>query len=372
MSTLFDRSAINGMQLANRFVRSATWEGLANDDGSVTPKLIDTMTTLAQGSVGLIITSHTFVSREGQATPWQLGIYQDELIPGLKKMAGAVHAHGSKIVLQLAHAGVFAREELTGLPAVVVSDFDGLPGKRRREIQAQDVPQIIKDYADAARRAKAAGFDGVQLHSAHGFLLSQFLSPFFNRRRDAYGGNIRQRTKIHLEILQAVREAVGPDYPVLIKMNCQDFQEGGLSLDESVEAAKLLAAAGLDAIELSGGLLTGGKLSPSRPGINSVEKEAYFKEEARAFKKAIKIPLILVGGIRSFEVAEQLVNEGTADYISMSRPFIWEPDLIKRWQGGDRRKASCTSDNLCFEPGFKGEGIYCVTRERQQAKSDQA
>jgi 2,4-dienoyl-CoA reductase-like NADH-dependent reductase (Old Yellow Enzyme family) len=372
MSTLFDRSAINGMQLANRFVRSATWEGLANDDGSVTPKLIDTMTALAQGGMGLIITSHTFVSREGQATPWQLGIYQDELIPGLKKMAGAVHAHGSKIVLQLAHAGVFAREELTGLPADVVSDFDGLPGQRRREIKAQDVPQIITAFADAARRAKAAGFDGVQLHSAHGFLLSQFLSPYFNRRRDDYGGDLRQRARIHLEILQAVREAVGPDYPVLIKMNCQDFQEGGLSLDESVEAAKLLAAAGLDAIELSGGLLTGGKLSPSRPGINSVEKEAYFKEEARAFKKAIKIPLILVGGIRSFEVAEQLVNEGTADYISMSRPFIWEPDLIKRWQGGDRRKASCTSDNLCFEPGFKGEGIYCVTRERQQAKSDQA
>ena len=137
-------------------------------------------------------------------------------------------------------------------------------------------------------------------------------------------------------------------------------------------AAGTLDDAGLDAIELSGGLLTGGKLSPSRPGINSVEKEAYFKEEARAFKKALTIPLILVGGIRSLEVAEQLVNEGTADYISMSRPFIWEPDLIKRWQGGDRRKAQCTSDNLCFEPGFKGEGIYCVTRERQQAKSDQA
>lgn len=371
MSTLFESSAISGMQLANRFVRSATWEGLANDDGSVTPKLIDTMTALAQGGVGLIITSHTFISREGQATPWQIGIYRDELIPGLKTMTGAVQAHGAKIVLQLAHAGAFATEELTALPAYVVSDFAGLPGKRRHEIQAQDVAKIIMAFADAARRAKAAGFDGVQLHSAHGYLLNQFLSPFFNRRQDDYGGHIRQRAKIHLEILQAVREAVGPDYPVLIKINCQDFQAGGLGLDESLEAAKLLAASGLDAIELSGGLVTGGKLSPSRPGIDAVAKEAYYKEEAGAFKKAINIPLILVGGIRSFEVAEQLVTEGRADYISMSRPFIWEPDLIKRWQAGDRRKAKCTSDNLCFEPGIKGEGIYCVTRERKEAKSDQ-
>jgi 2,4-dienoyl-CoA reductase-like NADH-dependent reductase (Old Yellow Enzyme family) len=370
MSMVFDRSAINGMQLANRFVRSATWEGLANDDGSVTPKLIDTMTALAQGGVGLIITSHAFVSREGQATPWQIGVYGDELIPGLKTMADAVHAHGGKTVLQLAHAGVFATEELTGLPAYAVSDFEGLPGKRRHEISTQDIAKIISAFAAAARRAKAAGFDGVQLHTAHGYFLSQFLSPYFNRRRDDYGRDIRQRAKIHLEVLQAVREAVGPDYPILIKINCQDFQEGGLSLEDSLEAAKLLAAAGLDAIELSGGLLTGGKLSPSRPGIDSVAKEAYFKAEAGAFKKAINIPLILVGGIRSFEVAQQLVTEGTADYISMSRPFIWEPDLIKRWQAGDRRKAECNSDNLCFKPVFKGEGLYCVTRERKQAKSD--
>ena len=158
----------------------------------------------------------------------------------------------------------------------------------------------------------------------------------------------------------------------MIKINCQDFQEGGLSLEDSVQAGKLLAEAGLDALELSGGVLTGGKLSPIRPGIDSVAKEAYFQEEARAFKKAIDIPLILVGGIRSFEVAEQLVTEGTADYISLSRPFIWEPDLIKRWQAGDRRKAACTSDNRCFQPALKGEGIYCVTRKRKQAKSDQA
>ena len=370
MSELFESSVINGMRLANRFIRSATWEGMANDDGSVTPRLIDTMTALAKGGVGLIISSHAYVSPEGQATPWQIGIYKDELIPGLQQMAGAVHAHGGKIVMQLAHAGNFAMEKLTGLPAYVVSDFAGLAASRRHEIGAQDFQKIIAAFAAAAGRAKAAGYDGVQLHSAHGYLLSQFLSPLFNHRRDDYGGEVRHRAKIHLEVLHAVREAVGPDYPILIKLNCRDFQEGGLSLEESLQAAKLLAEAGLDAIELSGGLLTGGKLSPSRPGIDSVAQEAYFKEELRAFKKAIKIPLSLVGGIRSFEVAEQLVKGGAADYISMSRPFIREPDLIKRWQAGDRRKAECTSDNLCFRPGFKGDGIYCVTRKRELKKME--
>jgi len=153
----------------------------------------------------------------------------------------------------------------------------------------------------------------------------------------------------------------------LIKMNCKDFSENGLNLDESVQAAGLLADAGLDAIEVSGGLLTGGKLSPSRPGINSEEKEAYFKEELRAFRKAIRIPLILVGGVRSFEVAERLVDSGMTDYVSMSRPLIREPDLINRWKAGDHRKAECKSDNLCFKPGFEGKGIYCVTREHEKA-----
>ena len=368
MSRLFESTSINGMQLANRFVRSATWEGMAAEDGAVTPKLLETMTALAQGGVGLIISSHSYVSPEGQATPWQIGIYKDELIPGLRQICSAIHAWGGKIVMQLAHAGNFAAEKLTGQPALVVSDFEGLASSQRHEIEAQDVKKIITAFAAAAVRAKAAGCDGVQVHSAHGYLLSQFLSPLFNRRRDDYGGDIRQRARIHLEVYRAIREAVGRDYPILIKMNCRDFQENGLSLEESLQAAEMLAQAGFDAIELSGGLLTGGKLSPSRPGIDSPEKEAYFREEIRTFKKSIPIPLILVGGIRSFEIAEQLVADGTADYISMSRPFIREPDLINRWKAGDRRKSECTSDNLCFRPAFKGEGIYCVTKKRAEKK----
>ncbi|NOX33197.1 MAG: NADH:flavin oxidoreductase [Deltaproteobacteria bacterium] len=367
MSKLFEPTSLIGMNLSNRFVRSATWEGLATTDGAVTPKLIDRMVELAKGGVGLIITSHTYISKEGQGTPWQLGIYKDELIQGLKKLTTAVHENGGKIILQLAHAGNYAEESLTQQPPLVVSNFEGLAETERKEITQDEIEKLIKSYATAAERAKRAGFDGVQIHSAHGYLLSQFLSPVFNKRQDEYGGSIDNRSRIHLEIYQSVRKVVGENFPILIKMNCGDFVENGLNIKESIQVAKLVATARFNAIELSGGFIKTGKLSPSpsRPGINSQDKEAYFQKYAHKIKNEIAIPLILVGGMRSFKIAERIILEGTADYISMSRPFIREPDLINRWQSGDRRKAKCISDNLCFNPGFEGKGVYCVTKERE-------
>lgn len=368
MSILFESRDINGMKLSNRFVRSATWEGMAGLDGSVTPRLIDVMVELAKGGVGLIISGHTYIRQEGQAGPLQLGVYKDELIPGLREMTAAVHAAGGKIVMQLAHAGHFAPEKLTGQTPVVASTYEGLSRGPRKELSVSDIQELTGAFADAAKRAQSAGFDGVQLHSGHGYLLSQFLSPHFNRRTDDYGGRIENRARMHVEVVRAIRNAVGPGYPVLIKMNCRDFTDDGLTLDDSLTAAKMLVDAGLDAIEVSGGLLTGGKLSPSRPGVQSADKEAYFQEELRAFRKAFSVPLILVGGNRSFEVSEQLVSEGAADFISMCRPFIREPHLIARWQSGDRRRAECKSDNLCFGPAIEGKGMYCVTAEREKTK----
>lgn len=368
MNILFLGSTINSMTLRNRFVRSATWEGMATDDGSVTPRLIKTMEALSQGGVGMIISSHAYVSPEGQAGPWQLGIYKDELIDSLENMTTTVHAAGGKIVAQLAHAGQLAAKQLTGLIPLVVSDVSELSTDARKEITRQDVAEIVVAYGQAARRAKLAGFDGVQIHAAHGYLLNQFLSPAFNRRRDEYGGSMENRARILLEVIQAVRHEVGPDYPILIKMNSRDFIENGLTLEDSRQTAMMLADAGIDAIELSGGVLGSKTLPPSRVGINTEEKEAYFKEEARSFKDKISIPLILVGGLRSLNVAEHLVADGVADYISMCRPFIREPALINRWKDGDRRRATCLSDNQCFTPGREGKGVYCVVEEREKAK----
>jgi 2,4-dienoyl-CoA reductase-like NADH-dependent reductase (Old Yellow Enzyme family) len=365
MSRLFTSSAINGMVLMNRFVRSATWEGMATEEGAVTPRLIDTMVALAKGGVGLIISSQAYVSPEGQAVPWQIGIYKDELMEGLEKMTAAVHAEGRKIVAQLAHAGHLAAASVSKMTPLVVSDFEELMRSPRKEISLSDIQDIKNAFSNAAIRAKETGFDGIQLHAAHGYLLTQFLSPAFNRRKDEYGGDINSRARMLLEVFRAVRKEVGKDYPVLMKLNSRDFIEDGLTLEDSVHAARLLADAGIDAIELSGGILTSRELPPSRRGINSSEQEAYFREEARTFKKQISVPLILVGGIRSLDTAERLAEEGIADYISMSRPLIREPNLIKRWQAGDRRNAACLSDNRCFKPGMEGKGICCITPEKK-------
>jgi 2,4-dienoyl-CoA reductase-like NADH-dependent reductase (Old Yellow Enzyme family) len=368
MGKLFEKSAINGLELKNRFVRSATWEGMADQDGNPTPKLLETMTTLAAGGVGLIITSHAFVSPEGRATPWQLAIDKDERIDGLRKMTDAVHAAGGRIAMQLAHAGAFAAAALSGMPRLVPSPAEGPDTSPQKEMEGRDIKAVIEAYAAAAERAKAAGFDALQIHAAHGYLLSQFLSPAFNRRGDKYGGNIDNRSRIHREICNVIRDVVGKHFPVLIKINGRDFIENGLTADDAAMAVRLLAAAGVDAVELSGGTIVSGKLSPSRSRVNAPEKEAYFREEAQILREAINLPLILVGGNRSFEVADLLVADGTADYISMSRPFIREPGLIRRWQEGDLRKAECISDNLCFAPALEGRGVYCVTRERELQK----
>jgi len=359
MSEVFSPGSIQNLVLPNRFVRAATWEGMADDGGAPTERLISAMTALAAGGVGLVITSHCFVSPEGRASMAQLGMHDDSIIEGHRRMTEAVHNAGGRIAAQLSHAGNFADERLTGRPPLVASAFEGLGPTPRKEMTPQDIAGTVAAFAAAARRAKSAGFDAIQIHGAHGFLLSEFLSPAYNRRRDAYGGAIENRARFVLEVYRAIREAVGGAFPVLLKINGQDYIENGLSLGDAIEATRLLEAAGLDAVEVSGGMLTERKLSPVRPWIDTVEKEAYFQEDARAMRKHIRIPLILLGGIRSFEVAERLVQEGTADFISLARPFIREPGLINRWKAGDLRRATCLSDNRCILAGREGKGIYC-------------
>lgn len=358
------------MALRNRFVRSATWEGMADPDGSCNKRLSDLLEALAEGMTGLIITSHAFVDPKGRAGPWQLAIWRDEFAPELERMTRAVHKKGGAIVLQISHAGFFAPPRLIGGTPAGPSAVSGFTKTPRSAMDVPEIRQVVDAFGLAANRARKAGFDGVQIHAAHGYLLSQFLSPVFNKREDAYGGNVENRAKIVLDVLGSIRRHAGSDYPVLIKMNCEDFLSGGLTLKDSIKTAVMLQDAGLDAVELSGGTLASGEMNPSRTGILSEEKEAYFKGAARAFKAELHIPLILVGGIRSFHVAEEIVDAGTADYISMSRPFICEPDLVRRWASGDRSKAACLSDSKCFGPALSGKGIACVVKEALKNKND--
>jgi 2,4-dienoyl-CoA reductase-like NADH-dependent reductase (Old Yellow Enzyme family) len=368
MSKMFEPSEINGLKLENRFVRSATWEGMAADDGACSQKLINLLTELARGGVGLIISSHAYVQKVGQSRAGQLGIYSDAMIPGLQKMTAAVHNHRGKIVCQLNHAGFFGNAKLSGQTPMAPSNVEGIAEGARNELTKEDIRDIVAAFAAAAKRAQTAGFDGVQIHCAHGYLLSQFVSPMFNHRKDEYGGSIEKRARMPLEVLQAIRTVVGNDFPVLIKLNSKEFTDNGLMPEDFVQVGKMLADAGIDAIEVSGGLPINPKTMPSQLGINKKEKEAYFQEEARALRKETDVTLILVGGNRSLHVAERLVNEGVADYISMSRPLIREPHLINRWKAGDFTKSACVSDNMCFQPAIEGKGIYCVTERRQKAK----
>jgi len=367
-SRLFEETIINGLKLANRFVRSATWEGMASEGGACTARLSKLMGDLAKGRVGLIISSHAYVRSDGQAGPWQLGIYEDTLDDGLRGMTQEVHRQGGRIIAQITHAGLFANTTLTRRIALAPSALEEYSKIHHRMFSMEEIYDIEQSFSEAALRAKRTGFDGIQIHAAHGYLLSQFLSPAFNKRTDDYGGALENRARFPLEVLRSVRVAVGRDYPVFIKMNSEDFLEDGLNVKDSLEFGHMLQQEGIDAIELSGGTDVSGRLGPIRLGIKTKEQEAYFRKAGKRLKKELNIPIILVGGIRSFEVAEKLVLEGYADYISMSRPFIREPFLVRRWASGDLARAKCVSDNECFKPIRVGEGVYCVVERKQSQK----
>lgn len=368
MNSLFDQTTINTMTVQNRFARSATWEGMCTADGKPGPKLIDFYRELAIGRVGLIITGYAFVSPEGKQLPGKMGIHTDDFADVMKEMTGAVHEHDSKICIQLVHAGGQTDSKNAGRQplapsAVKIDQFPELPA----EMTGEDIATIIAAFASGARRAKEWGFDAVQLHGAHGYLINQFLSPLANRRQDAYGGTIENRCRFLLECYRAIRSAVGPDFPVMIKLNGSDNLDGGMSIEDAVYAAKALDEEGIDCIEVSGGTPASGDQSPARTKINSPEKEAYNISLARKIKASVQCPVMVVGGFRSIEVAEKTIQE-SADYISMARPFIREPGLVKRWQEGDRSPARCISCNSCFMPGIKEGGIYCVVEKKEREK----
>ena len=360
-STMFDATTINGLTLKNRFVRSATYLGMAGPDGSCTQRIHDNAVELAEGDVGLIITGYAYIDPVCQSVPLQLGIYADEQIPSLAAMTNAVHQAGGRIAMQVMHGGLFSSPELTGQVGMGPSVMNTENGPMGKEMTVQDIRATVDAFGQGAARAKEAGFDGVQIHAAHGYLLNQFLSPFYNHRQDEYGGSIENRARILLDTVDTVREAVGAEYPVLVKLNSDDLLPGGFGVDEMVQVAGMLEKAGVDAIEISGGtimsLVAGNaNASPMKAGKHPI----YYKEAAKRYKAAVGTPLMLVGGSRCLPESQQLVAEGTTDYVAMCRPLIREPGLIKRWQSGDTRDSECISDNLCVFETLKGTGVRCV------------
>ncbi len=374
MPELFENTWIRSLELSNRAVRSATWSGIGDENGRVTDQGIDFYRELASGDIGLIITGYQYVLTNGAQLPFMLGNYRDDQLEGLSRLAEAVHREGGKIVPQIVHAGARANPDLfregdeIWAPSPVP---DPATGNIPRGVTTDEIRRLVEAYVSAADRAKRAGFDGVQLHGAHGYGINQFLSPAWNKRGDAYGGDIRRRYRFLGEVLEAVRGAVGGDFPILIKLSGHDYVEGGLVLEETVKVARFLADDGIDAIEVSGGSAASPKhLGPARTKIRREEDEAYFAHLAAALKEAVKLPVITVGGIRSLKTIGDILSEGKADYVSMARPFIREPHLIKRWKAGDTRKAACISCNGCFETGMQGLGISCKVERELREKSE--
>lgn len=350
------------MTLKNRLIRSATWEGLATRDGACTDALVAFAYRLAEGGMGLIISGVTYVLEGGRGLPKSAGLDRDDYISGYQKMTDAVHERGGKIALQLAHAGAQTRTRwIEGYTPLAPSPVqDRTYGTMPREMTLEEIKQIVEAFGKAARRGVEAGFDAIELHGAHGYLLNQFLSPYTNRREDRYGGSLENRARFVCEAYQSVRDAVGPDFSVMIKINCDDFIDGSATLQDWTFLARRLSELGVDAMEVSGGTAASGKLGSNRTGIGTIEKEAYFLPQAREIRKAVHVPLILVGGIRSPELMERLLDEGSVDYFSMSRPFIREPHLVKRWQEGNGSRAKCISCNLCFRTSLEDTGLICA------------
>jgi 2,4-dienoyl-CoA reductase-like NADH-dependent reductase (Old Yellow Enzyme family) len=365
-SILFTPIKIGQVTVSNRFVRSATHDFLADEDGKVTDRQVVLLRDLAEGEVGLIITGHAYVNPAGKASPRQIAVYDDRFIEGLARIPGAVHDFASRVFLQIAHAGRQTKPKLCGCtPLSPSAVYDPSSKTMPKEMTGEEIRGLIEDFIQAARRAKEAGFDGAQLHVAHGYLLSSFISPHTNRRRDEWGGSITNRARVLAEIVRGTKDLLGPEFSLIVKLNCTDFLPAGLTIEESIQVAKILESAGIDAIEVSGGMAEAGKGS-IWPGLRREDEEGYFVDQAAGIKEAVKVPVFGLGGIRSFSVMEKIVREGRADLISMSRPFIREPFLVRKLRQGEIQKSECISCVKCFNL----RGIRCAELQPKKAVSE--
>ncbi|MEE8413676.1 MAG: NADH:flavin oxidoreductase [Dehalococcoidales bacterium] len=357
MAELFEPVTIGSLELKNRVVRSATWDGAADPSGAVTDDSVALFRELGRGNIGLIVTGHAFVSLLGQATSAQYGVHTDEMIPGLKRLVEAVHQGGAKIAIQITHSGInsgYLRQQ--GIALQVVSPRNGLKALQQ-EMTDGDIEALIDDFVLATQRAIEAGFDIVQLHGAHGYMMSQFLSPLSNQRTDRWGGSDANRRRFHLEMIKKIRQVIGRDFPLMIKFGVMEDREGGLSLSESVKTAQEMVEQGIDALEISSG---GSRGSIPRLAEDGSE-QVVFRDRAAAVKKAVNVPVILVGGIRSLPMATKILHSGDVDLIAMCRPFIREPDLMVRWQRGEVEPATCISCNKCMP----GERVLSCGEDRR-------
>ena len=324
MKTLFDTTTLGHRTLKNRVWRSATWMALADSEGNVTDALVSAYEELAEGGAAVIVTGLTSVVEHDAEIGGGVKFHDDRFISGHRRLTDAVHKHGALVMMQT---------------AIVDGPID--------ELSTEQVEDIVRQFGDAAARAEQAGYDGVQIHAAHFFYLSKFISPLLNHRIDRYGGDQRGRSCILYEILKDMRSKTSPDFLITMKINSTDEYPGGLTTQDFMLTSRLMADAGIDAIEVSAN-------GTSRTGIKAGENEGYFRAAAMALAAYVDTPVVLVGGLRSIEKINQFLNDTKIEYVSLSRPLIREPNLIRRWQAGDTAPSKCVSCNSCYRtPGHQ-------------------
>ncbi|MDA8156184.1 MAG: NADH:flavin oxidoreductase [Actinomycetota bacterium] len=380
MPKLFEETRIKSLLLKNRIVRSATHEGMSDEAGFPGKELFALYERLARGGAGLIITGYAFVSREGNSNfKGMQGIDRDGHIPAYRALVNHVHSHGAKIAMQIAHCGRQTTSEAAGTQPIAPSPVkDKALFVTPRQMNEDDIERIIEAFAQAARRAMESGFDAVQIHGAHGYLVNQFLSPYTNRRKDQWGGPVENRMRIVSEIHSRCRKEIGHDFPLLIKINGYDNMKKGLKIGEAVIMAQMIAAMGFDGIEVSCGIFDDNQ-STIRGDLpveaildewdmykrkNPVYRtfmrylgrkvvkpapfsQAYNLEAAMAIKNAVDIPVFVVGGMTDPSSMERIIADRAADYISMSRALIADPEFPEKIRAGSKALSQCTHCNLC-------------------------
>ena len=332
MKTLFDTTTLRRHTLKNRIWRSATWIALADAEGNVTDEIVRTYEELAKGGAAMIVTGLTSILRNDAEIGGGAKFYDDRFIAGHKRLTDAIHKHGALVMMQT---------------AIVDGPVD--------ELTTEQVEETVHLFGDAAHRAEEAGYDGVQIHAAHFFYLSKFISPLLNHRTDRYGGDQRGRTRILYEILKDMREKTSPDFLITMKINSTDEYPGGLTAQDFLVSCKLMADAGIDAIEVSGN-------GTSHTGVKAGQNEGYFRAAAMSLAALVDVPVVLVGGFRSIEKINQYLDETKIEYVSLSRPLVREPNLIQRWQEGDTRPSLCVSCNTCY----RTPGHQCIFNLRKK------
>lgn len=339
MKKIFEKTQLKDITLKNRLIRSATWEGIAGPDGSVSEEAYEIYEELAKGGIGAIITGFTSVSLHDYYFGGMMRLCSGFLIPQYSRLTDVIHKENVPVITQLA-LGAYYREA-DGRYMQVEPD----------DMTPDEIRFVIRQFIDAAVRAKRAGFDGVQIHAAHFFFLSRFISPAVNHRTDEYGGSTENRSRILTEIIDGIRKAA-PGLHIIIKINCNDFTHGGLTEEECLRICRLLDQSGIDSIEVSGN-------GTSVSGIKAHRNEGYFVPAAAQIAKVVSCPVIVVGGFRSLDVMEEVLNKTEIDMISLSRPLLREPDLPDKMKADSSVISKCISCNACYS----SQAHRCIFRK---------